>query len=166
MAHNAYLTISGEKQGLISNGCNTPDSLGGKYQKPHINEITVIATEHTMMKIQGQHSKSHNPITITKFIDKSTPLLATAFARQEHLECTLNFYRTNGNGYNEKFYTVELKKALITAINFSQPHTLLSHDEEMTEQISISYRDIIWKHNIAGTEGYDNWENGGRHEES
>ncbi|MBF4449048.1 type VI secretion system tube protein Hcp, partial [Vibrio anguillarum] len=28
MAHTAYLTIVGEKQGLISSGCNTKDSMG------------------------------------------------------------------------------------------------------------------------------------------
>ncbi|TFH89094.1 Hcp family type VI secretion system effector [Vibrio ouci] len=164
MAHNAYLTIIGERQGSISNGCNTKDSIGGKAQEAHANEITVIATEHALAKHQGQHGNHHNPITITKLVDKSSPLIATAFARQEHLDCALNFYRTNEQGYNEKYYTIELKKALITAINFSQPHTILSHDEEITEQISISYRDIIWKHNVAGTEGYDNWNLSNLHE--
>ncbi|CAM3604357.1 Major exported protein [Vibrio aerogenes CECT 7868] len=32
MAHVAYLTLSGEKQGLISSGCNTKDSMGNRYQ--------------------------------------------------------------------------------------------------------------------------------------
>ncbi len=46
---------------------------------------------------------------------------------------------------------------MISSISLSQPHTQLAHKEEMTEEISFSYRDIIWKHNIAGTEGYDCW---------
>lgn len=158
MAHNAYLSITAERQGLISRGCNTKDSVGGKYQEGHINEISVLATEHTMMKFSGQNRKNHNPITITKFIDKSTPLLNTAFARQEYLDCTLKFYRTNEQGYNENHYTVELKKALITHIALSKPHSIQAHDEEMTEQVSLSYQTIVWKHNIAGTEGYDDWE--------
>lgn len=158
MAHNAYISITGEKQGLISSGCNTKDSLGGKYQENHINEISVIATEHSMMKFTGEHRNTHNPITITKFIDKSSPLLNTAFARQEYLDCTLKFYRTNEQGYNENHYTIELKKVLITQIGLSQPHSIQAHDEEMTEQVSLSYKSIVWKHNIGGTEGYSDWE--------
>ncbi|SIO95484.1 hypothetical protein [Vibrio spartinae] len=40
MAHIAYMTIKGEKQGIISSGCNTKDSMGNKYQETHTDEIT------------------------------------------------------------------------------------------------------------------------------
>ncbi len=150
MAHNAYLTVEGEKQGLISRGCNTLSSLGGKYQVNHIDEITVASTEHMMMKLPDQQAKTHNPVIITKFIDKSTPLLAMAFARQEYLNCKLNFYRTNEQGYYENFFSIELKKALITSISLSQPHTQLAHKEEMTEEIS-SYTQVTSKCRIQNT---------------
>jgi len=35
MANIIYGTIQGDKQGLISAGCSTPDSIGNKYQKGH-----------------------------------------------------------------------------------------------------------------------------------
>lgn len=35
MANNIYLTITGKKQGLISAGCSTFDSIGNKYQAAH-----------------------------------------------------------------------------------------------------------------------------------
>lgn len=44
-----------------------------------------------MSKDAHQHRKSHAPVFITKNIDKSTPLLATAFANQEYLNCTIEF---------------------------------------------------------------------------
>ncbi|SHO57646.1 Hcp family type VI secretion system effector [Vibrio quintilis] len=161
MAHVAYITINGEKQGMISSGCNTKDSMGNKHQENHADEITVLACDHLMAKDSQQQGKTHTPLHITKNIDKASPLLATAFAKQEHLDCTINFYRTNEQGYNEKFYSIELKKALISSLNFSLPHTVHSHGDEMYEELELSYKEIIWNHNVSGTMGYDNWDQGG-----
>jgi len=161
MAHTAYLTITGETQGLISSGCNSQDSMGNKCQMSHVDEITVLSSQHNMNKSSGASGKMHSPVTITKYIDKSSPLLASAFARQEYLDCSIKLYRTNDRGGNENFYTIELKKALITSCNFSQPHTISAHSEDIHENISLSYKEIIWKHNVAGTEGYDSWGDSG-----
>ncbi|SJN56206.1 Major exported protein [Vibrio ruber DSM 16370] len=161
MAHVAYIKIEGEKQGLISSGCNTKDSMGNKYQESHKDEITLLTCDHHMSKDVHQHRKSHAPVFITKNIDKSTPLLATAFANQEYLNCTIEFFRTNEQGYNEKFYIIELNKAVISEISFSLPHTTHDHQSEMHEVIALSYKEISWKHSISGTMGYDSWEQGG-----
>ena len=130
MAHTAYLTINGETQGLISSGCNTQDSMGNKCQSSHVDEITVLSTEYSMVKQPGGGGKSNAPIVITKSIDKASPLLATAFSRQEYMDCTIKFYRTNDRGGNENYYTIELKKALIISCNFSQPHVIFSPDNK------------------------------------
>lgn len=155
MAHTAYLTITGEIQGLISSGCNTQDSMGNKCQTSHVDEITVLSCNYDMLKHAGESGKIHTPIEFTKYIDKASPLIASAFAQQEPVDCIIKFYRTNERGGNENFYTIELKKGLITGCHFSQPHTINLHSEDMHESISITYREIIWKHNIAMTEGYD-----------
>jgi len=161
----AYLTINGQSQGLISKGCNTLDSMGAKFQEPHKNEISVIAYEHHGSKSGGQHRKSHFPLFITKFIDTSTPMLAMAFAKQEHLDCTLKFYRTNENGFNENFFTIELKQAVISSMSSNLPNLLVKDADhamiEMYEVIGFSYKEITWQHNLTGTSGYDNWDNGG-----
>ncbi len=153
MAHTAYLSIIGKTQGSISQGCNTKDSIGNKAQESHSNEITVLACSFTLSKHGGSAE-----VVITKPIDKASPLLGNAFSKQEHLQCTLKFYRTNEQGYNENFYTVELVDALIATLSFDQPNVLNSGDEDMSEVLHFSYRDIIWKHNISGTEGYETWE--------
>ncbi|MEI8633286.1 type VI secretion system tube protein TssD [Vibrio sp. PP-XX7] len=85
MAHVAYITINGEKQGMISSGCNTKDSMGNKFQDSHADEITVLSCQHNMAKSPQQHGKSHAPIMITKNVDKSSPLLSTAFAKARTL---------------------------------------------------------------------------------
>ncbi len=153
MAHTAYLSIIGKTQGSISQGCNTKDSIGNKAQESHDNEITVLACNYTLTKHGGPAE-----VVITKPIDKSSPLLGNAFSKQEHLQCTIHFFRTNEQGYNENFYSIELVDALITTLSFDQPNVLNSGDEDMSEVLHLSYRDIIWKHKIAGTEGYETWE--------
>lgn len=154
MAHTAYLSIIGNTQGSISQGCNTKDSIGNKAQESHSNEITVLACHFSLSKHGGPAE-----VAITKPIDKASPLLGNAFSKQEHLQCTISFYRTNEQGYNEKFYTMELVDALIFTLSFNQPNVLQTGDEEMSEELFLSYRDIIWKHRISGTEGYEMWEN-------
>ena len=152
MAHTAYLSIVGKTQGSISQNCNTKDSIGNKAQISHHNEITVLACNFTLSKHGGAAE-----VVVTKPIDKASPLLGNAFSKQEHLQCTLNFYRTNEQGYNENFYSIELVDALITTLSFEQPNVLHSGDEDMSEDIHFSYREIIWKHKISGTEGYETW---------
>lgn len=153
MAHTAYLSILGKAQGCISQGCNTKDSIGNKAQESHKDEITVLACNFTLSQ-QGDPTE----LVITKPVDKSSPLLGNALSKQEHLQCTINFYRTNEQGYNENFYTIDLVDALITSLSFDQPNVLSSGDEDMAEIVYLSYRDIIWKHKLAGTEGYQTWQ--------
>ena len=152
MAHTAYISIIGKTQGSISQGCNTKDSIGNKAQESHCNEITVLACNFVLSKHGGP-----GEVLVTKMIDKASPLLGNAFSKQEHLQCTINFYRTNEQGYNENFYSIELIDALISTLQFNQPNVLQSGDEDMSEELSLSYKEIIWKHKISGTEGYDSW---------
>ncbi len=157
MAHIAYLSITGKTQGPISQNCNTKDSLGCKAQSSHRDEITVLATSYFLEKDPANVHGANNFISITKPIDQSSPLLGNAFSKQEHLQCEIKYYRTNEQGYNEHFYTIQLADALITNIAFNQPNVLSSGDEDISEEITFKYRDIIWKHAISGTEGYESW---------
>ncbi|MGJ0576946.1 type VI secretion system tube protein TssD [Xenorhabdus bovienii] len=44
MSYMIYLTLNGKKQGLISAGCSTLDSIGNRYQKGHEDQIQVLST--------------------------------------------------------------------------------------------------------------------------
>lgn len=93
MANQGYMTITGEKQGLISGGCSAQDSIGNKCQTAHLNEIQVLAFVHNMAQVDNSNHATHGPIVITKNIDKSSPLLAQALDQFEKLNCVLDFYR-------------------------------------------------------------------------
>ncbi|KGM28394.1 Hcp1 family type VI secretion system effector [Photorhabdus luminescens] len=155
MANTIYLTITGKKQGLISSGCSTYDSIGNKYQTGHENEIYVYSFDHD---ISREQNVNHAPISITKPIDKSSPLLGIAISENESINCRLDFYRTSNNGAQEKYYSIEIMHASIKSISTHYPNSLTHNDAQPYEIISIAYGNITWKHHIAGTSGYSIWD--------
>ncbi len=154
MANLIYLTITGEKQGLISAGCSSLDSIGNKAQLSHLDQIMVYELNHGLSR---DHNVNHHTVTIKKPIDKSSPLLGKAINDNEILTCNFDLYRTNRFGINEKYYNLKLTNARISDINFSIAHVVIDSDMQPQESISFIYESIIWEHCIAGTSAYSLW---------
>lgn len=157
MANPAYLSLSGKDQGLISADCSTQASVGNKYQSDHINEIMVLACSHNMSNADHVNKSTHNPLIITKYLDKSSPLLAQALTNREELNGTINFFRISAFGQQEKYYSVTIGGGIITDLSFDMPHTILQGDAELQEDVAIRYREISWTNHAAGTSGYAFW---------
>jgi len=161
MANHGYMSINGKRQGLISAGCSGVESIGNKCQIAHKDEIMILAYSHNMITgndggVSGGRGK-HLPIMITKNIDKSSPLLASALHEREEIECTIFFYRTSPAGSQDKYYKIQLTGAKIAHINLQVPHAIHMNDAEPQELVSIRYRDISWTHIQAGTCAYSTW---------
>ena len=155
MATIAYLTIESTNKGSLSSGCNTPASMGNGFQKFHEDEITVLSYSHN---VAWDNRSIHSPVQIIKKIDKSSPLLAQACSDGDSLKCTLTFYRHSpSGGSQEAFYEIILNGALIRNVRSDMPNVANSGDAEMQEVISISYRDIQWKHITATTNAFSSW---------
>lgn len=157
MANHGYMTITGTAQGLISAGCSTRPSIGNKCQAAHTDEIMVLSYSHNMSNIGNINRPTHNPIIITKNVDKSSPLLAQALSNREVLECTISFYRVSSPGTYEKFYTVQISGGIIADLSLDMPHVVMQNDAEPQEHLAIRYRSITWTHHLAGTSGYSSW---------
>jgi type VI secretion system Hcp family effector len=158
MASHSYMTITGERQGLISAGCSGQSSIGNKCQTGHQDEIMVLAYSHDMVSgndgsVAGGRGR-HLPIVITKSIDKSSPLLASALHEREDVECIINLYRTSPTGGQERYYTIHLSGARIAHISQQVPHAIRMNDAEPQEQVSIRYREIAWAHVPGATSAY------------
>ncbi|RON47774.1 Hcp family type VI secretion system effector [Pseudomonas frederiksbergensis] len=165
MANHSYMTVNGKRQGLISAGCSGQSSIGNKCQFGHEDEIMVLAYSHNMITgndggVSGGRGK-HMPIMITKNIDKSSPLLASALHAQEEIECIINLYRTAPTGGQDKYYSIQLSGARIAHITLQVPHSIHMNDAQPQEMVSIRYRDISWTHIQAGTSAYSTWGNEG-----
>ncbi|HEK1096511.1 TPA: type VI secretion system tube protein Hcp [Proteus mirabilis] len=75
MADIIYLTLNGNKQGLISAGCSSYDSIGNRYQNNHSDEILVYSTDYDISRHQNI---SHAPFVFEKADDKSSALLLSS----------------------------------------------------------------------------------------
>ena len=163
MANHGYMTIIGKKQGLISSGCSSQDSIGNKCQVGHFDEIMVLAYSHDMVAgsdgtVTGGRGQ-HRPVVITKNIDKSSPLISGALHDGEEIECVIDFYRTSSMGSQEKYFTVRLGAARIAYMNIQVPHAINMSDGQPQEVVAIRYRDITWTHVGAGTSAHSSWNN-------
>ncbi|CNI31009.1 Hcp1 family type VI secretion system effector [Yersinia aldovae] len=155
MANLIYLTLNGEKQGLISSGCSTVDSIGNRFQRGHEDQIQVISLNHIITR--EQHA-SHHPLAFTKPIDKSTPLLGVSISNNELLDAEFSMYRTNASGAIEIFFSVKLTDAHIVDVSCAFPNSIENNSLIPYEKVLLKYKSISWEHKIAGTSGYSIWD--------
>ena len=166
MATPAYMSVTGEKQGLITAGAFTADSVGNIYQEGHEDQVMVQAFNHQVIIPRDPQSgqptgqRIHKALCITKVFDKSSPLLLAALTTGEQMtEVTIEWYRTSASGTQELYYTTKLEDAIIVEIkdymhNCQDPAN--SHFTHL-EDVHFTYRKITWTHEVSGTSGSDDW---------
>jgi type VI secretion system secreted protein Hcp len=115
MATPAYMSVTGEKQGLITAGAFTADSVGNTYQEGHEDQVMVQAFTHDVIIPRDPQSgqptgqRVHKPVVITKVYDKASPLLQAALTSGERMsEIVIQWYRTSAQGTQEHYYTTKL----------------------------------------------------------
>jgi type VI secretion system secreted protein Hcp len=134
----ATMTATGQKQGAITGG-----GAGGA--------IDVIAISHEIISPRDPASglptgkRQHKPITITKELDKSSPLLINALVTNENLSTVeFTFYKPDGTAY--------MKEKLTNAsIADRQQHGA-------KETFSFTYQKIEWTWIDGGITAQDDWE--------
>jgi len=166
MPQMGYVAVTGTKQGNITAGCNTPESMGNKYQEDHPDESTVLQFDHNMLIPRDPQSgqptgqRVHKPVVYRTRYDKATPLMNQALCTGERLsEVVFKWYRTTMDGKQEHYFTHTLTDATIVDIT---TETVLATDESLDFRdhevvYSLVYRKIVWKHDGANTEGEDDW---------
>jgi type VI secretion system secreted protein Hcp len=161
MALNAYLVLKGQKQGLIK---------GGVIQKGREGQIAVYAVEHGIVSPrdaasgQATGKRMHKPLTITKEIDVSTPLLYNALVMNENItELTLFFWTTAtggaaGGGLEKQYYQVKLTNASIASITTEMLNNKDAENAKfpVLEEVSFTYQKIEWTI-TGGPTSTDNW---------
>ena len=164
MATPAYMSVTGAKQGLITAGAFTPDSVGNTYQEGHEDQVMVQGFSHDVIIPRDPQSgqptgqRVHKPVCITKVFDKSSPLLLAALTSGERMtEVVIEWYRTSADGNQEYYYTTTLEDAVIVNIK-SYMHNCQDPDNlhfTHLEDVHFSYRKITWTHETSGTSGSD-----------
>jgi type VI secretion system secreted protein Hcp len=163
MALNAYLNLTGQKQG---------DIKGSVIQKGREGKIMVIAVSHEIISPRDAASglptgkRMHKPFSITKELDKSSPLLYNVLVNNENITTwrlehwTPQLSAKQGTGSEVQHYTVELKNANIASITFRMANN--KHPDLMKfaeyEEIAFTYQEIIWTWNEGGITASDDWQ--------
>jgi type VI secretion system secreted protein Hcp len=150
------LTITGEEQGLMEGSCEL-DGREGTILVQAFDHVVEIPTDDRGV---ASGRRVHRPMKITKEIDKSTPMLYQALCTNELLtEATLDWYRLDGTGEHELYYSVFMQNAFVTRIRPWVPNVLDRSSEGLghMEDVSITYEKIIWTWEPDGVEYEDVW---------
>lgn len=166
MATPAYMTIKGIKQGLITAGAFTADSVGNIFQEGREDKIMVQGFQHQVTVPRDPQSgqptgqRVHQPLIITKVFDKATPLLLAALASGERMEeVVIQWFRTSASGTQEHYFTTTLEDAIIVEIKdymFNCQDPASAHFTHL-EDVHFAYRKITWTHEVSNTTGSDDW---------
>lgn len=145
-AGSVLLRLESSVLGEIEGGVSSPGAEGA---------INVLAFSHEVVSPRDAASglptgkRQHKPISITKPIDKSTPLLMQVLVTNDILPtCTLEFYRRSETGETENYYTIKLTNATISSIVC---------DVANFETISFTYQKIEWTYEEGGVTAEDDW---------
>ncbi|MEM7158123.1 MAG: type VI secretion system tube protein TssD [Myxococcota bacterium] len=162
MAETIHAFLKADSNDL--KGLSTQEELGGKSL---IDSIECVSYSHSAMTPSERGSnratgrRQFGPITITKRIDKSSPLLMKALCGNEEIEGTFSFFRPKptGAGEIEHFYDVNIKGGRISAIRQISPDTIdgQSATRPFTEEVELVFNDITWTHMTENTEHSDFW---------
>lgn len=156
-ALSAYLTLEGDEQGPI---------LGGVTQAGKEGSIMVVAYGHSVFSPRDEREglatdlRQHEPLRITKELDKSTPRLMRAWANGERMRTfILRFWTPSQTGQEIQYYTVRLYGAQIVSIqqemlNNRYPENL-NHKER--EHVTFTYRTIEWTWEDGGLQFGTDW---------
>lgn len=170
MALEAYLTIKGKKQGDISKDASKPDSIGqvAKVDESSQGKITVvgftsgIVVPRDMTSGVATGARNHQPVVITKFFDRASPLLWQALATNEILEEVVSeFYRTDPGGMPQpqQFFKMTWKNATLIEGKAYLPLTIDPKNNfyQNMEAWSFTYKEVKWEHIPGSTSGEDKW---------
>lgn len=163
-AQQIFMKVEGVTQGVISENASGDPSLGDKAVAGHDEEMIVLSAEHTIViprdAQSGQPSgaRLHQPVKVTCYLDKASPLMQLALVTGESLEVEISFYRSNTEeptDPDEHYYTILLEGATVTMSRMWVPAS--DPEKRQLVEYQLSYSTITWTHEIAGTEGNDDW---------
>jgi len=166
MNNPVFMSVEGSTQGLITEGAFTPESVGNSYQNGHENETMVKAYTHEIniprdaQSGQPSGQRTHEPLVVTKLIDKSSPLLYMALTTGETLtNVELKWYRTSYAGKPEHYFTMVLEDAVIVNMKTEMDPEAGMNTTQVApiEKVAFSYRKVTWRHEVASTSGEDDW---------
>jgi type VI secretion system secreted protein Hcp len=150
-----HMTVTGEIQGEMRGSVTAAGKEDSILLTRFVHEIFQPRDAATGLPT-GR--RQHKAITITKEIDKSSPLLYQAFVRNENLTTVMfKFYRIGPHDVEQLYFTIELLNASFADVVWDRGPEQMQHKER--EHISFCYQKIIWTWVLdGGITVEDDWE--------
>ena len=168
MANPIYIWYTGVTQGPIE---GFGSWVGEDDQTGKEGSSLVLSLSHEVTSPRDANTglasgrRIHQPLTITKRIDKASPKLAMALTKNEQLsEVVVKWFRVvqAGGGGQEHYFTTKLVNAVVT--NIKQWFPIISdptkREYSHLEDVSFSYRKIIWTWEDGGITCEEDWQAG------
>jgi type VI secretion system secreted protein Hcp len=153
-----HMSLTGNNQGNISQGACEMQGREDTILCQALNHEVYIPRDPQSGLPTGK--RAHQPFTVTKVYDKTTPKLYQALVTGERMsDVTYKFFRINPSGNEEHYFTIKLKDAIIVSIKPWIPNALDPSRESFThmEDVSFTYKEIVWTWEIDGIEAQDSW---------
>lgn len=153
----AHLYVTGARQGKMEGSCEIQGREGSILVQEFKHEISIPRSPQTG---QPTGKRVHNPLIITKFFDKSSPLLYQALTSGEKLtDVHIDWYRITEQGKEEHYFTIKLEDAIVVSMVPFMPNCLdLQYAQyQHMEEVAFTYRKITWTWEPDGIEGEDDW---------
>ena len=147
-ALNTYLTLTGEVQGAIRGSV----TLAGRVDTIEISEVHHLIHRPVSGGVVG--AQTHEPFIFTKRIDRSTVNLYRALNTGERLSAIFRYYVSDSVGAEIQNYTIELRGALIVAIEPIKADILDAQTigRPDTERVRMVYQEITVRYQVEDNE--------------
>jgi type VI secretion system secreted protein Hcp len=156
---------------IISMTIDGPNGViqGEAVQASREGSHQILAYSHEIVSPRDAASglptgkRQHKPFTVVKYINRGSPLLLNAMAKEDALDVEITLWGTSPQtGQEVKVLTYRLSKAKIVAIRPWSPN---KNDPDTSayspsEEISFTYQSIEVTFVNGGIIGQDDWENG------
>ncbi|HAQ58433.1 type VI secretion system tube protein Hcp [Pseudomonadales bacterium] len=167
MPSEIYMSIN-DPDGNLTEDCCGKESIGSFFKSDHDEESLILAYNHKVSvptnTLTGQvtGTRKHEYLEVTKFIDKSSPLLVNAVTAPTDLEVVLRFFRTpdeTSAGEPVEYYNITLNRAKIVSIETISPNILMPENDGYVpyELVRFTYGQIQCDHVVCGTTAIDDW---------
>lgn len=129
------------------------DLPGGSERPGREGTSDIVAVDHLIVQAidpstgQAVGRRTHEPLTVVKFIDKATPGLHKAWANARLFpSLTLDWYRIDLTGQETGYYKVTLTNAIVVAVETFMPTAFLPRNASFghMEKVSFVYEAIEW----------------------
>jgi len=160
MAQTVHLKLQIDGTDIEGESTITSMERGGTIECSSFEDHVETPREARTGAMTGR--RKYKPVTISKRIDKTTPLLFKALTLNEPVtSAEFWFFRPSatGGGSEEKFQTILLEKAWISSIKRVSKDAIMGGENPppMMEWVQFYFADITVTYEIGGATHTDTW---------